>query len=90
LLTVLAPERLGDQRRGTDAERLREREHQEREVAGERHTGDRLLPERADEIQVGQEVERLEGGGERDEARELQHVSAHRAAGQVLHVRACL
>jgi len=48
----------------------------------------RLLPQPADEVEVGQEVERLERGAERDEQRELEDVPADRPLGQVLQIAA--
>ena len=47
--------------------------------------GNRFLAEPADEIQIDQEVERLEERGQRDERRQLKDVPVHRALGQVAH-----
>jgi hypothetical protein len=84
-LPVVCAHRLGDERRGADAERLRQRQHNHHHVAGEAHTGDRFLAELAHEIQIDQEVHRLEQRGQRDKRRKLQDVDGNRSLGQILH-----
>jgi hypothetical protein len=82
---VLAPDGLGDERRGAHAQGLGEREDQEHEVPGQAHARDRLLAQPAHEVEVGEEVQGLEGRAQRDEGRELEHVLADRTPGQVVH-----
>jgi hypothetical protein len=83
---ILTAHGLSDQRRRAHAQRLREGEDQHHEVPAEGHPRDGLLPQLADEIQVGQEIQGLEGGAHRDEERELEDVPADGALREVLHL----
>ncbi len=85
LVPVLPAEGLGDERGGSDTEGLGESEDEEHHGPREAHTGDRLLTELTDEIEVGEEVKGLKRGGNRDEAGEPGHVAGNRPLGHVLH-----
>jgi hypothetical protein len=76
---------LRHERRRPHAERLGQGQHRHHEVAGQADPGQGLLAQPPHEVEVGQEVERLEDGAERDEGRELDDVPPDRALGQVLH-----
>src|SRR5260370_737282 len=61
-LLVLASDGLSDQGGGAHAQGLRERKHQEHQVAAKADTRDRLLAQPSHEVEVGKEVEGLKDG----------------------------
>ncbi len=73
------------QRGDADAEHLRDGEHDERQVPGDRHAGDRLLAEPADPVEIDQEVQRLKDHGHQHEAGRFQQMPRDRPGGEVLH-----
>ena len=70
-----------------DAEHLRGGQNDERQVAGDADSGDRLGPQSADPIQIHQDVERLKDHADQHEAGRLEKVARERSGGQVLHGR---
>ena len=85
VVTILASERVRDQRGRPHAQRLRQREHEEGQIPRHPHAGDRLLSQPADEIEIHEQVQRLEHRAQRDERRHPEDVSENRAARHVLH-----
>jgi hypothetical protein len=88
-VAFLPPHRVGHHRRRADAEHLRHRQDDERQIAGDRHARDGLLAEPADPVQIDEEVQRLKDHRHQHETGGLQQMSGDGSRSQVLHSKAC-
>src|SRR4029450_716866 len=68
-----------------DAEHLRDREDDEREVAGDADPRHRLLTQAADPVQIDEEIQRLEHHRDQHEAGRLDEMLRDGALRQILH-----
>ena len=82
---VLAADRLRDQRHGADAQHLRQRHDQKGGIAGRADAGDGRIAQAADEVQVDQEIQRLEDHAGRDRRSQAHQVAIDRTVAQVTH-----
>ncbi len=82
---ILASHRMRDERDRAHAEHLRQREHDEHEVARRAHAGERRIAQVGDKIEVDQNIQRLKEHARRDRHRHLQDVLADRLLRQILH-----
>ncbi len=82
---ILSPGGLRDQRRRSDAERLRQCQDDHHQISRHPHRGDRLLPEPAHPVKIGQQVERLHEHAHGHERGHVQQVANHRAFCEILH-----
>ncbi len=82
---VLGAQRVRHQRHGADAQHLRQRDHEQRDVAGRRDAGDGFLADAGHEIQVDHEVHRLHQHADGDGDRHGDEVAPDGALGEVAH-----
>ena len=87
LRLIFSPGRLRNERRRSDAEHLRQRQHYHGEIAGNTNCSDRFLAEMSHPIEVSQQVERLHEHADGKEGRHLQQVFADGTLGEIFHVR---
>ena len=84
-IVIFLPRGVRHQRRHTNAKHLRDREHDEGQVAGDADPGDRFLPQPSDPVEIDQEVKRLKHHRDEHEPGRLQQMARERTSGQVLH-----
>ncbi|MEJ7758583.1 MAG: hypothetical protein WKF55_03200 [Gemmatimonadaceae bacterium] len=68
----------------TDAEHPRQREHDERQIAGNAHRRDRIRPESPHPVEIDQEIQRLKRHRHEHEARRFQEMACDRSGGEIL------
>ena len=73
------------QRHRADLDELARRHREEEHIAGRTHAGDGGRAQARDEIQVDQEIERLDDQPDPDERRHRQEMARDRAFGEVAH-----
>ncbi len=86
VVLILPSRGVRHERGGADAKHLRDRDHDERQVAGQPDRSDRVGAEPAHPEQIDQDVERLEDHADQHEARRFEEVARQRTGGEVLHM----
>jgi len=84
-IAILLTRGVRHERGDAHPQHLRDREHDEGEVARDTHAGDRLLAEAADPVKVHEKVQRLKDHRDQHEAGRLQQMSRDGPRSQILH-----